>query len=87
MYTEFPLKNILSKADLFGQLSEWAIELRQSDIKFLPMATIKRHVLADFGAEFSPRAVSQEQACIESTHKEGESLEAGSSKIQSVLRV
>ena len=29
VYIEFLLKNILSKADLFGQLSKWAIELIQ----------------------------------------------------------
>ncbi|GFS40362.1 hypothetical protein Acr_00g0068110 [Actinidia rufa] len=55
VYTEFPLKAILMKVDLTGQLSKWALELGQFDISFLPRAAIKGQVLADFMAEFSPK--------------------------------
>ena len=41
IYTEYPLKDILSKADLSGRLSKWSIELRQFDIKFSPRVAIK----------------------------------------------
>ena len=74
VYTKFSLKNILSKADLCGRLSKWDIELSQSDIKFLPMATIKGQVLANFVAEFSPRVVSPEQDNLASAHRKEESL-------------
>ncbi|GFS40490.1 hypothetical protein Acr_00g0068850 [Actinidia rufa] len=56
VYTEFPLKAILMKADLTGRLSKWSLELGQFDISFLPRAAIKGQVLADFVAEFSPRS-------------------------------
>ncbi|XP_057463838.1 uncharacterized protein LOC130753679 [Actinidia eriantha] len=55
VYTEFPIKAILMKADLTGRLSKWSLELGQYDISFLPRAAIKGQVLADFVAEFSPR--------------------------------
>ena len=40
VYTEFPLTNIFPKADLFSHLSKFAIELGQSNIKFLPRVAI-----------------------------------------------
>ncbi|GFY85504.1 hypothetical protein Acr_04g0002420 [Actinidia rufa] len=55
VYTEFPLKAILMKADLTGRLSKWSLELGQFDISFLPRAAINGQVLANFVAEFSPR--------------------------------
>ncbi|GFZ00573.1 hypothetical protein Acr_14g0002080 [Actinidia rufa] len=74
VYTEFLLKNILSKADLSDRLSKWAVELGQSDIKFLPRAAIKGQVLTDFVTEFSPRAVSPEQGSLASAHRKEKSL-------------
>ncbi|GFS42946.1 hypothetical protein Acr_00g0082720 [Actinidia rufa] len=56
VYTEYPLKVVLLKADLIGRLSKWFLELGQFDIKFSSRATIKGQVLADFVAEFSPRS-------------------------------
>ena len=34
VYTQFLLKNILSKEDLFGKLSKWAVKFGQLDINF-----------------------------------------------------
>ena len=81
---DFSLKNILSKADLSSRLSKWVVVLGHSNIKFLPRATIKGQVLADFMVEFSSQAVSPKQGCLVSVHKEGESSEVGFSKIQSL---
>ena len=80
IYTKFPLKNILSKVDLSGRLSKWAIEFGQSDIKFFPRTSIKGQVLANFVAEFSPRVVSPEQSCLASTYRREESPKIVSSK-------
>ena len=77
MYTEFLLKNILSKENLFDRLLKWAIELEQSDIKFLHRALIKGQVLANFMAEFIPRAVSPEQVYLVSAHSREERSVAG----------
>ena len=41
VYTEFSLKNILSKEGLSRRLSKWVIKLGQSDINFLPRVAIK----------------------------------------------
>lgn len=51
--TDVPLKKILQKLDAFSQLMEWAIELSEFDIEYLPCTTIKRQVLADFMVEFT----------------------------------
>ncbi|XP_058217401.1 uncharacterized protein LOC131328477 [Rhododendron vialii] len=58
--TEFPLKNLLKKADLSGQVSQWAVELANFDIHFESRTAIKAQVLADFIAEFSPGSPDEE---------------------------
>ena len=73
VYTKFPLKNMLMKADLLGRLSKWVVELGQFDIKFLPRPAINAQVLADFVAKFLPRTVSPESGYPASTHKEEKS--------------
>jgi len=32
--TEYPLKKILQKPDLFGRLVNWAVELKEFDLEF-----------------------------------------------------
>lgn len=58
--TEFPLKNLLRKADLSSRVSQWAVELANFDIHFEPRTIIKAQVLADFIAEFTPRSPDEE---------------------------
>ena len=48
---DFPIKHILSKLDLLGRLTKWAIDLRIYDIRYLPRATKKGQVIADFLVE------------------------------------
>ena len=64
VYTEFMIKNILSKADLSRRLSKWGIELGQSDIKLLPRAAIKRQVLTDFVAEFLTKKLVETKSTL-----------------------
>ncbi|XP_057488501.1 uncharacterized protein LOC130774471 [Actinidia eriantha] len=80
VYTEFPLKAILMKADLTGRLSKWSLELGQYDISFLPRAAIKGQVLADFVAEFSPRPEIPKQ--IQSTPLERGDSQNAPSKVR-----
>ncbi|TNV98812.1 hypothetical protein C5H24_12470, partial [Xylella fastidiosa] len=54
VYTEFPIKALLRKADFSGRISTWSVELSQYDIDFQPRTAIKGQVLADFVAEFTP---------------------------------
>jgi ribonuclease HI len=58
--TEFPLKNLLRKADLSSRVSQWAVELANFDIHFEPRTAIKAQVLADFIAEFTPGSPDEE---------------------------
>ncbi|XP_059446435.1 uncharacterized protein LOC132177982 [Corylus avellana] len=51
--TEYPLKKVLRKLDLSGRLANWAIELGEFDIEFLPRNSLKGQALADFPAEFT----------------------------------
>jgi hypothetical protein len=51
--TEYPLKKVLRKLDLSGRLVNWAIELSEFDVEFVPRNAIKGQVLADFVAEFT----------------------------------
>ncbi|XP_059446359.1 uncharacterized protein LOC132177899 [Corylus avellana] len=50
---EYPLKKVLRKIDLSGRLANWAIELGEFDIEFLPWNSLKGQALVDFLAEFT----------------------------------
>ena len=43
----------MQKLDLSGRLANWAIELGQFDLDFVPRTAIKGQVLADFLAKFT----------------------------------
>ncbi|XP_074377335.1 uncharacterized protein LOC141718858 [Apium graveolens] len=49
--TNQPLRKIIHKPDASGRLVNWAIELSQFNIKFIPRATIKAQALAEFVME------------------------------------
>lgn len=55
MVTTFPMRNVLHKPELSGQLDKWAVEMSEFDIEHKSKTTIKSKVLADFVANFSPR--------------------------------
>ena len=57
VYTEFPVKSLLRKADFSGRIATWAVELSQYEIEYQPRTAIKGQVLADFVAEFTPGAL------------------------------
>jgi hypothetical protein len=50
---EYPLRKVMQKLDLSGRLANWAIELGQFDLEFVPRNAIKGQALADFLAEFT----------------------------------
>ena len=53
MVTAFPLKIVLQKPDLSGQIVKWAMELGEFDVNFQPRTSIKSQALADFVAEIT----------------------------------
>ena len=52
--TEYPMKQVLHKPEVFGRLMKWAIELSEFDIRYKPKTAIKGQILADFVMEFAP---------------------------------
>jgi ribonuclease HI len=51
--TEYPLRKVMQKLDLSGRLANWAIELGQFDLEFIPRNAVKGQALADFLVEFT----------------------------------
>ena len=51
--TDHPLKKAMNKLEAAGRLIQWAIELSEFHIKYLPRHAIKAQALADFIAEFT----------------------------------
>ena len=47
------MKKAMNKLEATGRLIQWAVELSEFDIKYLPRHTIKAQALADFIAEFT----------------------------------
>ena len=61
MITDFPLKQILSKPDLLGRLTKWAIDLGIYDIRYIPRAAKKGQVMVDFLVEIQSFSAEPEQ--------------------------
>ncbi|XP_071911843.1 uncharacterized protein [Coffea arabica] len=49
--TDQPLRQILTKPEVSGRMSKWAVELAEHDIGYRPRTAIKAQALADFLAE------------------------------------
>ena len=52
--TDHPLKKAMNKLEAAGRLIQWAVELSEFDIKYLPRHAIKAQALVDFIADFTP---------------------------------
>ncbi|XP_076958333.1 uncharacterized protein LOC143634031 [Bidens hawaiensis] len=66
--TGYKLKNVLSKPELSGRLSKWAIELGEHAIEYKPRPAIIGQVLADFVTEVSRH---KEKECLRLVIPEG----------------
>ena len=51
--TNQPIKKSMNRPEVGGRMVQWAIELSQFDIEYLPRTAIKAQALADFIAEFT----------------------------------
>lgn len=52
--TDHPIKKAMSKLEAAGRLVQWAVELSEFDVRYLPRNTIKAQALVDFIAKFTP---------------------------------
>ena len=51
--TVHPLKKAMNRLEAAGRLIQWAVELREFDIRYQPRNAIKAQALADYIAEFT----------------------------------
>ena len=51
--TSYPLRDIIRNHDAMGQISKWALELMDHDIRYTPRTAIKSQALVDFVAEWT----------------------------------
>ena len=51
--TDQPIRKSMNKPEAAGRMIQWAIELSQFDIEYLPRTAIKSQALADFIVEFT----------------------------------
>ena len=51
--TVHPLKKAMNRLEAAGRLIQWAVELREFDIRYQPKNTIKAQALVDFIGEFT----------------------------------
>ena len=69
----------VSKADFTGRIWKWGEKIGALDIKYLPRTAIKRQVLADFVAEFTPTL--EQKDLSETTFQENSSEDLGLWKV------
>jgi len=48
LVTNYPIKKLLSKPNLFGRLTKWKIEIGVYEIKYIPRAAKKSQVITNF---------------------------------------
>ena len=53
MVTDRPMRAVLYSRDIIGRISQWAVELIQYQIEFVPQKDIKAQVLANFITEWT----------------------------------
>jgi hypothetical protein len=52
--TSYPLRVVLHNPNATGNIAKWAVELAKFELDFIPRHTVKRQVLADFIADWTP---------------------------------
>ena len=62
--TNSPIRQILSKPDLFGRLTKWAIEMGVYEIKYIPRAMKKSQVIAYFLVEIQSFEPTEKELTI-----------------------
>ena len=62
--TNYPIRQILSKPDLFGKLTKWVIELGIYEIEYIPRAAKKSQAIADFLVEIQSFKPTEKELAI-----------------------
>jgi hypothetical protein len=56
MVTSCPLRAMLRKPNVTGNIAKWAAELAEFELDFVPCHAVKSQVLADFIVDWTPSA-------------------------------
>jgi len=54
--TDLPIRKVLQKPDIAGQMVRWAVKVSKFDVHYEPRGPIKGQVYADFMVELSSEA-------------------------------
>ncbi|XP_071714632.1 uncharacterized protein [Rutidosis leptorrhynchoides] len=57
--TDQPIKHVLTRAEIYGRMAKWEIELGEHEINFLPRNSVKGQVIADFLVELPSDMIRQ----------------------------
>jgi len=60
--TDLPIRKVLQKPDVAGQMVHWAVELSEFDLQYESRGPIKGQVCADFVVELSSTVAHREEA-------------------------
>ncbi|XP_071739720.1 uncharacterized protein [Rutidosis leptorrhynchoides] len=64
VFTDQPIKHILTRPEISGKMAKWAIELGEHEITFLPKHSVKGQVIADFLAELPSDMIKQGETTV-----------------------
>ncbi|XP_071705228.1 uncharacterized protein [Rutidosis leptorrhynchoides] len=70
VFTDQPIKHVLTRPEISGRMAKWAIELGEHEITFLPRHSVKGQVIADFLVELPSDMIKQGETTV--TRKETE---------------
>ena len=63
--TSYPLRDMFKNKEASGRIGKWATQLAAHTIDFVPRSAIKSQVLADFVADWTPAARSQNSPMVQ----------------------
>ncbi|XP_071712852.1 uncharacterized protein [Rutidosis leptorrhynchoides] len=64
VFTDQPIKHVLTRPEISGRMAKWAIELGEHEITFLPRYSVKGQVIADFLVELHSDMVKQGETTV-----------------------
>ncbi|XP_071708667.1 uncharacterized protein [Rutidosis leptorrhynchoides] len=59
VFTNQPIKHVLTRPEISGRMAKWVIELGEHEITFLPRHSVKGQVIADFLVELPSDMIKQ----------------------------
>ncbi|XP_071718750.1 uncharacterized protein [Rutidosis leptorrhynchoides] len=64
VFTDQPIKHVLTRPEISERVAKWAIELGEHEITFLPRHSVKGQVIADFLVELPSNMIKQGETIV-----------------------